>query len=350
MTAKFRGNNIKQVLALACIINAGVSLHGMENTKEKASLSKPFANQTNDKVADRQTDVVKKQAGEVKKRFSDITFVFLNDIKNKKGTVMVTPGEQLTELMKQLYKVWWPKIAHELAYNPKMDVTDEQVIEYAKKNPYLQKISLSICGGLTDASIIKLAKSCKWLKEIYFSWEVCGCCHISDNVLKAIGENCKQLTSLNLSYCEKVTDKGLKAIGENCKQLRSLNLEMCRQVTDEWLNVIGENCKQLTHLDLGNCFLVTDVGIRVIGENCRQLTNLNLWTCRKVTDAGIKVIGENCKALIDFQLGRCQVTDEGIKVIGENCKKLQLIGLSHTSVTRAGRNKLKKIGIGIAIW
>ena len=37
-------------------------------------------------------------------------------------------------------------------------------------------------------------------------------------------EGCKELTSLNLSFCLGVMDEGLDAIGNGCKQLTSLSV------------------------------------------------------------------------------------------------------------------------------
>ncbi len=145
----------------------------------------------------------------------------------------------------------------------------------------------------------------------------------TDVLLEAIAENCKSLTSLNLSSCERITEESLKAIAQNCKDLSRRNLTLCKHIADEDLKALAENCKGLKHLSLAWCAKVTNEGIKAITASCKELTHLYLDNCYKVTDEILKAIATNCKELTRLNLVNCyKVTDEGIKTTFANCKKL----------------------------
>lgn len=49
--------------------------------------------------------------------------------------------------------------------------------------------------------------------------------------MQAIAQNCGQLQSLNLGWCEDVTDKGVTSLASGCPDLRALDLCGCVLIT-----------------------------------------------------------------------------------------------------------------------
>lgn len=49
--------------------------------------------------------------------------------------------------------------------------------------------------------------------------------------MQAIGQNCNQLQSLNLGWCESITDKGVVCLASGCPNLRALDLCGCILIT-----------------------------------------------------------------------------------------------------------------------
>ena len=49
--------------------------------------------------------------------------------------------------------------------------------------------------------------------------------------MQAIGENCSQMQSLNLGWCEKISDDGVMSLAYGCPDLRSLDLCGCVLIT-----------------------------------------------------------------------------------------------------------------------
>ena len=88
--------------------------------------------------------------------------------------------------------------------------------------------------------------------------------HGSDEIsvvgLEACGEQCCQLSKVDLSFCKKLTDAGVMALCQGgCPQLSCLNLKMCEQITDAGVIALCQGgCPQLSSLDLSNCDRITD--------------------------------------------------------------------------------------------
>lgn len=49
--------------------------------------------------------------------------------------------------------------------------------------------------------------------------------------VQAIGENCSQMQSLNLGWCENVSDDGVMSLSYGCPDLRTLDLCGCVLIT-----------------------------------------------------------------------------------------------------------------------
>jgi hypothetical protein len=81
-------------------------------------------------------------------------------------------------------------------------VTDDRFKRFIGQFPRLTSINLSCCLGITDASIIEIAKGCS------------------------------QLTSINLTACRNITDASVIEIAKGCSQLTSINLTSCRKSKD----------------------------------------------------------------------------------------------------------------------
>ena len=50
--------------------------------------------------------------------------------------------------------------------------------------------------------------------------------------------------------------------------LKNLTIAFCTGLTDESLRAVGENCQELEMLDMQGCELVTSKGVKAIAEDC----------------------------------------------------------------------------------
>ena len=107
------------------------------------------------------------------------------------------------------------------------------------------------------------------------------------------------LKNLTIAFCTGLTDESLKAVGENCQELEKLDMQGCEQ-----------HCPDMEELDMENCKAVTDVGIMAIAEGCMNVKNLKMNRCKKVTNKGMIALSDNCRKLEELDVWHCpKLTD-----------------------------------------
>ncbi|KAF5764734.1 putative magnesium transporter MRS2 [Helianthus annuus] len=110
-----------------------------------------------------------------------------------------------------------------------------------------------------------------------------------DSEREAIGDNCRQLESINLGRCPRVDDAGMMslvygyenviALANNCLHLRSLNLYGCESIMDRAMYA-------LAHSRVKNKDEVLWELVRTRGEE-EGLMNLNISFCKAVCKANL---------------------------------------------------------------
>ncbi|KAL2501560.1 F-box protein [Forsythia ovata] len=142
--------------------------------------------------------------------------------------------------------------------------------------------------------------------------------NITDESLKLISENYRELEALNLTRCIKLTDGGLQKILLNCSLLQSLNLYALSSFTDEAYRKISLLI-HLRFLDLCGAQNLSDDALSCIAH-CTELASLNLTWCVRVTDQGVIAIAEGCRSLEFLSLfGIVGVTDKSLEALSSFC-------------------------------
>ena len=142
--------------------------------------------------------------------------------------------------------------------------------EFIKKNKIALQYadSLDLHGVTVNKDLIEFIKeNCPSVKHIRLPRDT-----TNDDLTHISG--LPNLTSLDLSECQKITDAGLKHLS-SMKNLTSLDLRDCDQITDDGLGHL-KDLPNLTSLDLSGCWKITDDGLGHI-SSMPNLTSLNLW-------------------------------------------------------------------------
>ncbi|KAL6540435.1 hypothetical protein OROMI_024318 [Orobanche minor] len=154
------------------------------------------------------------------------------------------------------------------------NVTDESLKLIAYNYQELQLLNLTRCVKLTDKGLQMVLLKCSSLRSLNLYalssltdvayekisvlsdlefLDLCGAQNLSDDGLYCIAK-CKNLISLNLTWCVRVTDQGVIAIAQGCRSLEFLSLFGIVGVTDKSLEVLSSFCSNtVTTLDVNGC-------------------------------------------------------------------------------------------------
>lgn len=159
---------------------------------------------------------------------------------------------------------------------------EDSAVEAVANNCHeLKDLDLSRSFRLSDRSLYALADGCPHLARLNIS----GCSNFSDTALMDLTASCTGLKYLNLCSCVRAaSDRALQAIGQNCNQLQSLNLGWCESVTDKGVVCLASGCPNLRALDLCGCILITDESVIALANGCPRLRSLGLYYCQNITD------------------------------------------------------------------
>ncbi|RHZ45697.1 hypothetical protein Glove_661g63 [Diversispora epigaea] len=136
-------------------------------------------------------------------------------------------------------------------------LTDHSIIELAKACNKLQYLEISWSGDVTDKSIYKIARSCYSLRHLGIG-----------------GGSYPDLRELDLSDCEQITDIGIRKIAQ-CLNLEHLALNSLGFINDKTICIIVQSCPNIRYLNLEFCY-VTDTVVEAIAQSCRNMEYLNI--------------------------------------------------------------------------
>lgn len=167
-----------------------------------------------------------------------------------------------------------------------------------------------------------ILKECK-----YFSLRVVkllGAFLITDIGVCSLIRKCKQLSSLDVSYCSGVTDTTLHCLATyNKTKIIELVITGCNKITNQGLITLCTNCTALTRLEINGCSKISDPGILGIAKYLKKLTHLSIRNCDSVTSPSIAAIGRECQLLESFEMSSLDLVPiEAIVIVAKNCPRL----------------------------
>lgn len=167
-------------------------------------------------------------------------------------------------------------------------VTDMGVEHLVKNCKYIVDLNLSGCKNITDKSLQLIADNYQDLESLNLT----RCIKLTDEGLQQILFKCSSLQGLNLYALSSFTDKVYKKISL-LGHLRFLDLCGAQNLSDEGLSCIAK-CKNLLSLNLTWCVNVTDVGVIAIAQGCTSLEFLSLFGIVGVTDRCLESLSKFC--------------------------------------------------------
>ncbi|XP_042044047.1 uncharacterized protein LOC121789731 [Salvia splendens] len=135
------------------------------------------------------------------------------------------------------------------------ELTDSSLQVIGDKCANLQAIDLTNLDKLTDISIGHLANGCQAIQML----KLCRNSFSDEAIAAYLDVNGAFLKCLSLNNVIQVSRLTALSLARNCKNLRSLDLSWCRNLTNEALGLIVDSCLLLEVLKLFGCTQVMDV-------------------------------------------------------------------------------------------
>lgn len=175
-------------------------------------------------------------------------------------------------------------------WNPRFTDTG---IKYLVKNcKHVVDLNLSGCKNILDESLQLVADNYQDLESLNLT----RCVKLTDGGLQQILLKCSLLRSLNLYALSSFTDEAYKKMSF-LTHLRFLDLCGAQNLSDQGLSCIAK-CKELVSLNLTWCVRVTDVGVIAIAQGCTSLEFLSLFGIVGVTDMCLDALSVSCSNTI----------------------------------------------------
>lgn len=182
--------------------------------------------------------------------------------------------------------------------------------------PSLEYLTLNSCTGVDDAFLSRMGPACTNVTDI----ALIRLCSITDKGLisllkQTMSSAVTPPASVNLSGCVGITDWSVLALAKTFKErLELLCLEGCIGLGDRSLQVIGDMCPRLVELDVSGCVKISDDGVvRLAMTNHRKLEVLSLGGCHGITDRSLGCLEIMCCTLQGLNLQHCRgITSQGV--------------------------------------
>ncbi|CAI2197731.1 2844_t:CDS:2, partial [Funneliformis geosporum] len=119
-------------------------------------------------------------------------------------------------------------------------------------------------------------------------------CHsgiMGDKALCRMVGSCRKIEYLNISFCQGITDRSLIKIAKSCIPGRYRRKNRCDILVEKHLTVEKhlnvEKHFSVEYLDFGSFCGIADVTIKEISRSCLYLKYLNLERCANITKEAI---------------------------------------------------------------
>jgi len=200
-------------------------------------------------------------------------------------------------------------------------------------------VHLDIFGvpRISNESLHKIAKGCRWLEYVDFSADInsldlsrkARVPRIGGEGIRSVGQYCKGIKVLKCNGASMLDSRGLMSTMLHCANLIVLHVRYCFKIEDYAVMAVSEKCHELSDADFGCCVKISDRGIIGLSQGCRKLKKLNLLGLRLLTDKSIKLLARRCPNLSTLILRGCEkLTDISISILSKCCRSLTVLDLN----------------------
>ncbi|XP_071872648.1 putative RNA-binding protein EEED8.10 [Bombus fervidus] len=183
----------------------------------------------------------------------------------------------------------------------------------------MEEIVLEHCTCLQEHLLAQAFAKLRNLKSLTMN----KCIDISGNVIQAVGTNCTNLKTLEVSCISFLLQSNDMLHIAQLTNLEVLKISTNGLVTDEFFSNLASKCLRLKYLDIAECLLVTDISIAAVAA-LPKLEVLIINYLGLVTDINLQ---DTCN-LKQLECRACKFTDKTMINFLEYAPQLELLDLS----------------------
>ena len=144
------------------------------------------------------------------------------------------------------------------------------------------KSHTSDCENLTDSGF-ELLPSCKSLSTL-----ICKGTFISNHGAEMVGQ-IRKIQTINFSECQRVVDWE-KIMRKISPEIDSIDFSIIKSLTNNGVKELAFNCRQISSINLAGCIELNDLAIQYISGVCRHLKYINISGLPHISKRSIRFL------------------------------------------------------------
>ncbi|XP_030215618.1 uncharacterized protein LOC115546096 isoform X2 [Gadus morhua] len=190
-------------------------------------------------------------------------------------------------------------------------------------------------SGATDAGLTSLIENATGLRlEVVV---LNGCQVTNEALINLVKTHRESLSTLEVFGCHFLSSSCLEKVYRLCPGLRHLNIGQVPKVNTRCLTLMTSQLKSLLSLNLTGLQAVSDGLMDRLLQQCPGLQSLSLASCPGVSDLTLNSICSHTPYIRSLDVSGCKaVTDAGVQCVALCCRGLQMVDLSSTSTGNRG--------------
>jgi hypothetical protein len=213
---------------------------------------------------------------------------------DKQHTVNKLSKDQLSSILKN----WTGLVALDLSFRcPSYENGEVAILVSDLLNSFERLEELKLCGwkGFSGSGVIECKKH---LKEIDFSWSL----DLDDDFIIKLAKSCRFMKKVTLRRCNMISDASIENLSLYCPEINFLNLSACSSLTVEGLSFLHRfsSLKELLldFLPIGD----DSIGLLVSIPN---LAMLSMEHCNRLTNQALNLLGYAIFSISNLNISKC---------------------------------------------
>lgn len=152
----------------------------------------------------------------------------------------------------------------------------------------IRVLDISNCALLTADTVLEMLPLCGVLEDL----RLAGMPGVTDDFVHQMCLKCSTVQRINLTKCIFITDASLCSMADYL-WLEGLDISGCRRISDEGMEVLAVACNGLIDLGLKGVHRITSRTVNALARCLRNMQSLDLRDCHLVHESAVTTLKES---------------------------------------------------------